>query len=93
MSYEVIVVEEEGRGVFPEVLDLHITEEPVRARNAVEGTRVRAAGWSEHHVVLEVQPLPGPGAYVRILWRMDPGDVPPEAYTMFAADEWLAVKQ
>lgn len=91
MSYELHVTEGPGR-VFADVLDLHVTEEPVRARNAKEGTRVRPSGWSEYHVVLEVQPMLGPGAYVRILWRMDPGDVPPEAYTMFAADEWLAVK-
>jgi hypothetical protein len=91
-DYTVTMTEEPGRGAFPDVLDLHITEEPCRARDAEVDSRIRAAGWSQHHVVLEVQPLAGPSGYVRVLWRMDPGDAPPDAYTIFRADEWVAMR-
>ena len=91
MSYQVTITEEPGRGVFSDVLDLHVTEEPCRARDVQPDSRIRASGWTGHHVVLEVHPLAGPGGYVRVLWRVDPGDEPPDTYTLFRADEWVAV--
>lgn len=76
---------------FSEVLDLHITEEPVRARDVGECEQVRPAGWHGYLATLGVEPLMD--GLVRVLWRCDAGDEPPEAFTVFAADEWLAVSR
>lgn len=74
---------------YSQVLDLHVDEEPIRARDVRYGAMVRPACWYGYQPVLGVEPLRG--NYVRVLWRCDPGDEPPGPYTVFAADEWLAV--
>jgi len=74
---------------FADVLDLHIGEEPVRARDVTDGMRVRISGWSGYHVALAAEPLSGP--YVRVLWRCDAGDDPPGPFTVCGAGEWVAV--
>ena len=76
---------------FASVLDLHVSETPIRARDAKPGDRARASGWSHYYVVLAVEPQRD--SYVKIQWRCDPGDeIPPTPYTMFMGDEWMATR-
>lgn len=73
-----------------ETLALTPTDNPKRARDVAYLDQVRPPGWFGYYTVLEVQPLPE-GA-VRVLWRCDPGDNPPEPSTVFTADAWMAVR-
>lgn len=74
---------------FASVLDLHITETAVRARDVTEGMRVRPTTWSDYYVALQV--VPSAGGLVLVYWRCDAGDRPPGPFTAFAGDEWVAV--
>lgn len=81
---------EGGAGVFGEPIDLDpARERAVRVVDAAWEERVRPAGWPDYHATLDVEPLDG--GYVRVLWRMDPGDTAPEPATTFRRDEFVAV--
>lgn len=67
--------------VFDRPLDLWPGEQPLRARDAAWHPGVRMPGGYGYHATLDVRPLPC--GYVRVLWRIDPGDHAPDSDTVF----------
>lgn len=74
--------------MLEEPLFLTPSDTPVRARDLQPDMEVRPPGWFDYHTVLAVEP--GIESFVRVLWRVDADDDPPDPYTVFYGDEWFA---